>query len=100
MTQRHRHLESLKIWSEECVRHARTCALYPTGQSLSSALGSVLNGYDARTEDQVPDGRLALPRAIENVQVAVVNIEKQIHSKHVDTLSDVVGSAALSNFVY
>jgi hypothetical protein len=100
MTQLHRHLESLKIWSEECVRHARTCALYPTGQSLSSALWSVLNGYDARTEDQVPDGCLALPLAIENVQVAVRNVEKQIHSKHVDTLSDVLGSAALSNFVY
>lgn len=100
LTKWHHHLESLKIWSEECVRHAQTCAPYPTGQSISSALWSVLNGHDARTEDQVPHGCLALPRAIENLQVAVSVIGKQIHPKHVDTLSDIVGFAALSNFVH
>jgi hypothetical protein len=98
-TRWHYHLKSLKIWSEECVRHAETCAPYPTGQSISSALWSVLNGYDARTEDQVPHGCLALPRAIEHLQLAVEIIEKEIRSENVDALSDIVQSAALSNFI-
>jgi hypothetical protein len=96
----HHHLELLKSWSEECVRQAQTCTPYPTGQSLSSALWSMLNGYDTRKEDQVPDGCLALPQAIENVQVTLGNVEKQIRSKHADALSDVLGCAALSNFLH
>jgi hypothetical protein len=92
------HLKSLKIWSEECVRNAETCAPYPTEQSISSALWSVLNGHDARTEDQVPYGCLALPQAIGHLQIAVDIIGKQIRSEHVDALSDIVQSTALSNF--
>jgi hypothetical protein len=99
MTRWHCHLDSLRTWSEECVRHAEACAPYPTGQSISNALWSVLNGYDAQTEDQVPHGCLALPQAIEHLQLAVRNIETQIRSEHVDALSDVVQSAALSNFI-
>ncbi|KAJ4375102.1 hypothetical protein N0V83_002185 [Neocucurbitaria cava] len=99
MTKWQHHLESLKKWSEECVRDAKTCAPYPTGQSLSSALWSVLNGQDARTEDQVPHGCLALPQAIENLKGAVDALENQIRSEHVDALSDIVQFAALSNFV-
>jgi hypothetical protein len=95
----HDFLESLKIWSEECIQHAETCAPYPTGQSISSALWSVLNGHDARTEDQVPDGCLALPRAIEHLQTAVDILEKQISSEHVGALCDIVQFAALSNFI-
>lgn len=98
-TRWHDHLESLKIWSEECVRHAETCAPYPTGQSISSVLWSVLNGYDARTEDQVPHGCLALPQAIAHLQLAVGIIEKEMRSEHVDALNDIVQSAALSNFI-
>jgi hypothetical protein len=98
-TKWHHHLRSLKIWSEECVKHAETCAPYPTGQSISSALWSVLNGYDARTEDQVPHGCLALPRAIEHLQLAVDIFQKQVFSEHVDALSDIVKSAALNNFI-
>jgi hypothetical protein len=96
----HHHLESLRIWSEECVRHAQTCTPYPTGQGISSVLWSVLNGYDARTEDQVPYGCLALPGAIRDLQVAVVFIEKQIRSQEVDALSDIVGSVALTRFIH
>jgi hypothetical protein len=98
-TKWHHHLELLKIWSEECVRHAETCDPYPTGQSISSALWSVLNGYDARTMDQVPHGCVALPRAIEHLQRAVGVIEKHIRSEHVDALSGIMQAAALSNFI-
>jgi hypothetical protein len=100
MTRWHCYLETLKTWCEECVRHAEACAPYPTGQSISSALWSVLNGYDARTEDHVPHGCLALPRAIEQLQLAVDIMATQIRSEHVDALSDVVKSAALSNFIH
>jgi hypothetical protein len=92
----HHYLESLKIWSEECVRHAQTCTPSPTEQSISSAFWTVLNGRDARTEDQVPDGCLALPRAIEKLQVALCNFGKQICSK-VDAPVDMAGFAAQSN---
>jgi hypothetical protein len=91
------HLESLKIWSEECVQHAKTCDPYPGGQRISDALWSVLNGRDARTEDQIPHGCLALPRAIEDVQVAVSAVERQDRSKHGDALSEILDAAALSN---
>jgi hypothetical protein len=92
------HFESLKTWSEECIRHAQTCDPYPSGQSISSALWSALNGCDARTEDQVPHGYLTLPRAIEDVQVAAGAVERQSRSKYDDALSDILGATALSNF--
>ncbi|KAF2023074.1 HET-domain-containing protein, partial [Setomelanomma holmii] len=100
MTNWQHYLESLKIWSEECIRYAKACDPYPSGQSISSALWSVLNGHDARTEDQVPHGCLALPRAIEDLQVAAGAIESQIRSKHVDALSGVLRATALSSFIH
>ncbi|KAH7066129.1 heterokaryon incompatibility protein-domain-containing protein [Paraphoma chrysanthemicola] len=96
ITKWHRHLEALKLWSEECVQHAQTCHPYPTGESIASALWSTLNGHASLAEDQVPGGCVALPRAIENDQLAAGAVEKQLQSEHADALSDVLSSAALS----
>ncbi|KAH7071640.1 heterokaryon incompatibility protein-domain-containing protein [Paraphoma chrysanthemicola] len=95
----HRHLEALKLWSEECLQHAQTCHPYPNGESIASALWSTLNGHASRAEDQVPDSCVALPRAIENVQLAAGAVEKQMQSEHVDALSDVLSSVALSTLL-
>jgi len=98
-----KYLGIVKQWADDCVRLAKRCSPYPTGQSTWSSLWGTLSGGAPHEENMIPNGFDAFLSSLAEAQSAVRAFKTQLPSvqcKSPDPLSEIAARVAVSRFQF